>query len=210
MPHAQASLQQKQQNRRKGPLPQSAAREPGLLVGWSEDQAWRNVHGLQLLEEQLAGVGHEHLGHARGVLCAGADCTAQRGIEVAHEPAVLTDMHLHAPGVRLRLQHACQLSAMYLDAIASIARAWQAHLELVRRDHETLQQQGGCPICNEAVTLHLPQAQAAVPGPALGRLPGQRHSGASRLHTFNSNLVQRDLVSELMVADRTPCHVMGA
>lgn len=49
----------------------------------------------------------------------------------------------------------------------------------VGREHQPLEQEHGSAIGDQAVSLHLSQAQAAVAGPALGGLAGEDDAGAA-------------------------------
>ena len=59
-------------------------------------QARDDVHGLQLLEEQLAGIGQLQGGHLLRGLRAGAHCIAYVGVKIAQQTTVLAHVHLHS------------------------------------------------------------------------------------------------------------------
>ena len=73
----------------------------------------------------------------------------------------------------------------------------------VRAHHEALQQQLRRAVANQTVTLHLAEAQTAVAGAALGRLPGEHGAGAARagVHFVHNHVL------ELLVVDGAKVHV---
>ncbi len=65
-------------------------------------------------------------------------------------------------------------------------------LEGVRGGHEPLLQQHGGPVGDQAVSLHLPEPQSALPGAALRRLAGEHRAGPARtpVHLVHHHVLQ--------------------
>lgn len=60
-----------------------------------------------------------------------------------------------------------------------IIRLTHLHIELIRGDHEALEEKHGGPVTKETVTFHFAKSQPTLTSASLSRLPGQERSWAS-------------------------------
>ena len=131
--------------------------EEGDLDSVLEDEARRDVHGEELLGEVRRGI-------VRSRSCARAKERSVTHLE--EELAGVGEHELDDPLGRL----APGAPAVVAHEAALLA---DVDLERVGRHHEALEEELRCAVRDEAVALHLAEAQAAVARATLGRLAGE-------------------------------------